>query len=332
MKVQTSDNNNSLFNEEAKKRFLAEIRESTRKSYERIFKITQSYESALEKDINQFTLQELETILYEFKANNRNTIESYSRIISSYLNWSVQEGLASENALAMFKPDDFDKYISNEEVYLTEKILKRQEDRCENYQDSVILRLLFIGVGGKQLSEIRNLNRNDIDYDKKQIRLVNTLKEDEKGNPIKFTERFLNIDEHTLKLIDGSLDQRKYIKRNGLMEQRENIRNYTDLVENDFVVRASITKTDNWIYPVDRFVIYRRVQMLSETLGLDLTTKFIQRSGMIYYAKELTKGEVEPSLDDLKMIADRFNMKSYHNLKGLLTLENIKKTYGELGW
>uniref|UniRef100_UPI00406C8B6D hypothetical protein n=1 Tax=Peribacillus sp. FSL E2-0159 TaxID=2975289 RepID=UPI00406C8B6D len=58
-----------------------------------------------------------------------------------------------------------------------------------NYQDSVILHLLFIGVGGKQLSEIRNLNKKDIDWENGRLRLVNSLKEDIYGNPLKFTER-----------------------------------------------------------------------------------------------------------------------------------------------
>lgn len=35
------------------------------------------------------------------------------------------------------------------------------------------------------------------------------------------------------------------------------------------------------------------------------------------------------SLDDLKIVANRFNMSSYHNLKGFLTTENILRTYGE---
>lgn len=327
MEVATSSNNNSLFNEVQKNNFLDDIKESTRKSYERIFKLTEQFEKSLGKDINQFSLEELETVIYSFKANNRNTVESYSRIISSYLNWSIAQGLTSVNELGVFKPEDFERFISNEEVYISEKHLRRYEDRCENYQDAVILRLLFIGVGGRQLSEIRNLHESDVNYSNNQIRLVNTLKEDEKGSPIKFTERFMTVDEHTMKLITGAIKERKYIKRNGFMDKVDNVRNYTDLVSNEYVVRASITKTDNMKYPVDKFVIYRRVGMLAETLGLDLTTKFIQRSGMIYYAKELTKGEAEPSLDDLKMIANRFNMKSHHNLKGVLTLDNILKTY-----
>ena len=341
----TNDKNNSLteketdtrplFNLELKNEFLSSmigtktISEDTSKSYTRIFNVTKPSEYALNKDLSEFTLEEMETILYNFQANNRNTVESYARIISSYLNWSYQHNKTQTNVLSSLKPTDFEKYLTNEENYFTDKLLRRWEDGCANYQDAVLLRLLFNGIGGKQMSEIRNLKKTDVDFDNKRLRLVNTLKSDSNGLPLKFTERWIDVDDRTLDLIRGAIDKKTYLKKNGDMAetQHNNVRAFTDLVSNDYVVRASITKTDNWNTPVDRFVIYRRIQMLSEIFGIEiLTTKFIQRSGMIYYANELMK-DGELALDDIKMVADRFNLKSYHNLKGFLTIENIEKTY-----
>lgn len=322
----TNDKNNSLFNQKTKEAYLDEMKDTTRQSYERIFKITEEYETALNKDINEFNERELETVLYNFKANNRNTIESYSRIISSYLNWSVKNKLSSINHLERYKPDDFEKFLINEEEYISENKLRRYEDRCENFQDAVILHLLFMGVSGKQMSEIRNLKKEDVDFEKMELRLVNTLKEGKDGFPEKYTERYLKVDERTIYLIKGAIEQEIYTKRNGQMVQRDNVRPYTDLVKNDYVVRASITKTENMYAPVDKFVVYRRIAIVSETLGIDLTAKFIQRSGMMFHANELIQNE-ELSLDDLKIVANRFNMKSYHNLKGILTVEHIRATY-----
>lgn len=329
----TEDRNNSLFNQENKNQYLHEmimigsISEETSKSYNRIFGVTKGVEEALGKDLAQFTLEELETILYSFKANNRNTVESYGRIISSYLNWCVQQGLSKRNPLYALNPTDFEKYLTNEEMYFTDNQLRRWEDRCENYQDAVIFRLLFNGVGGKQLTEIRNLKKSEVDIANKRMKLVNTLLSDESGNPCKFTERWIDIDDRTVSLLEGAMNQKIYTKRNGDMIPMENIRPYTDLVDNHFVLRASITKTEKLNNPVDKFVIYRRVQMISESLGIeDFTAKFIQRSGMIHYANQLIRDE-KLTLNDIKMVADRFNLKSYHNLKGFLTVENIRKAY-----
>lgn len=329
-----NETNNSLFNAEDKESFLNDMMESgaiteeTSKNYERILAHTAEFEEALEKDLNRFNLKELETILFSFKANNRNTVETYARIISSYLNWSVGQGLAQVNELAELKPNDFIKYLTNSEVYFTEKQVRRWEDRMDNYQDAVIIRLLFMGAGGKQMSEIRNLKKGDIDRTNKRIRLVNTLKEDkETGLPTKFTERWLTVDERTFNLIEGALEQKTYSKRNGQMKQNPHVRPYTDLVSNDYVIKSSITKTENFNQPVDKFVVYRRIQMLSEVFGIeDFTAKLIQRSGMINYGHKLLQ-DGKLSLDDMKIVADRFNIKSYHNLKGFLTVENILKTY-----
>jgi integrase len=329
----TSETDNPLFEPEVKQEFLEDmmasgaITEETSKNYERILGITAEFEEALDRDLNTFTLKELETILFSFKANNRNTVETYARIISSYLNWSVKEGLADTNPLADLKPNDFIKYLTHGESYFTDKQIRRWENRMENYQDAVIVRLLFLGVGGKQMSEIRNLKKGDVDRKNKQIRLVNTLKAGDSGQPIKFTERLFRIDEHTLNLLEGAINQKTYTKRNGQMEYNPHVRPYTDLVDNDYVIRSSITKTDNLNAPVDKSVVYRRIQTLAEVMGIpNFNAKLIQRSGMIHLGNQLVKGE-ELSIDDMKIVADRFNMKSYHNLKGFLTVENILKTY-----
>ncbi len=324
----------ALYNMNDKKKFLEDMIESgsitkeTSKNYERILGLTANMEKALKKDLNKFSFEELETIMYSFKANNRNTVETYSRIISSYLNWSVEKGLTKYNALSVLKPNDFVKYLTNEEVYFTEKKLRRWENRMENYQDAVIVSLIFNGVGGKQMSELRNLKKTDIDIENKRIKLINSLNEDENGNPIRFTERWMSIDDdHVFELIYGAINQKTYVKRNGDINYNPHIRPYTDLANNDYVIRPSITKTENLSSPVDKFVIYRRIKVLSETLGIDnFTSKHIQRSGMIAFANKIIKDN-KITLDDLKVIADKFGIKSYHNLKGIVTIENINKTY-----
>lgn len=334
----TNEKNNSIFNAEVKNAYLEEmindghITEYSSVRYERIFKKTQQKEEELNKDLNEFTVEEMEDVLTSFEANNRNTVETYARIISSYLNWCVAKGYIEKSILADFTPDMFEKYLTNSEVYFTDKQLRRYEDRCENYQDAVIIRLLFMGVGGKQMSEIRNLEKTHIDRKNNKLKLINSLSVDKKGLPIKFTTRDLPVDDRTIELIDGAIRQQTYVKRNGFLKETENnnVRPFTDLVRNNYVVRASITKTENWNVPVDKFVIYRRLQTIAETLPVeDLTAKFIQRSGMVFHASNLVSDGVL-SLDDLKIVADQFNMKSYHNLKGFLNIDNIRKTYPQI--
>lgn len=325
-----NEKNNPLFNPEMKNAFLNTIdNEGTVKNYNRIFGITAKFEEALGKDLNQFSLEELEKILYSFEAQTRNTVETYGRIISSYLNWCVQHGFSKENPLSELKADDFDKYVVNRETYLTEKQLRRIEDQCANYQDAVILRLLFEGVGGKTFSEISNLKKSDVDFENNTLHLINSLKVDDKNFPTKFTERIIKVSDRTMHLIQGAIDQKTYIKRNGMMsDAADNVRQYTDLIDNEYVIRPSITKIEYPNSPADKFVIYRRIQTIGDTLGIEkLTPSYIQRCGMIYMLNELVGDGDKVTLDDLKIIADRFNIKSYHNFKSFMTIENLRRTY-----
>lgn len=318
-----------LFNEELKTQFLNIVNEKTRSSYRRIFTITSKHETELNKDIHQFSLIEIEKVLWSFQSRTKNTVESYGRIISSYLNWCVKQGIISKNVMQEMRPDDFKKFIHDDSEYISEKHLRRIEDMCNNYQDSVIIRLLFIGIGGKSLSEIRNLKATDVDFENKRIKVIESLTVDEKGFPMKYTERFVDVDERTLHMIRGAINEKIYHKRNGELAVTDynNIRPFNDLVKNDYVVRASITKTEYHDAPVDKFVIYRRLAMIKDVLGLEkFNAKFIQQSGMMHVANNIIENDTV-SLVDLKMIANQLNVKSYHNLKGFITIDNIRKVY-----
>lgn len=329
-----------IYNSEFKHKYLNDMVESkniseySAKAYFRIFDKTKNHEYELNKDLYEFTVEDIEKVLFGFDAKNRNTLETYGRIMSAYFNWCKEKQYISDNPLKAFKPTSFEKYLTNSEEYFLEKELRRFEDGCENYQDAVILRLLFVGVGGKQMSEIRNLKKSDIDYTNNILNLTNTLTSDKQGNPTKVLTRTHKVDDYTIKLIDGAISQKTYLKRNGNLNQTDenNVRPYTDLVDNDYVVRPSITKTDNWNNPVEKAVIYRRIQIVAKYYGIeDMNAKLIQRSGMIYHAsKLLEKTQEEIDSSDLIMISKEFGIGSHHNLKGFITMENIARTYPEV--
>lgn len=337
VETMTKEKDNALF---PKNEFLEDmtnrnlISQKTAEAYGRILRMVTKNEEDFNKDVSKFTFKQLEEVMYDFQANNRNTIESYGRVISSYLNWCVEKGKIKKNHLATFNPDSFIKYLTNSETYITEKQLRRWEDSCANYQDAIIIRLLFLGAGGKEMSEIRNLKQEHIDWDKGEIKLIETVKEDEDGNLIKYNERTIYLKdeykEHTLELLRGAIKQRTYLKNNGEVKDGATSRSvgYLDLVQNDYVVRPSVTRTETVSTRLDKYVIYRRMDMLAGIFGLEkLTAKYIQRCGMIYLANELVGDAEELTLDDFKMVAKRYNLSTYHNLKGFLTMTNIRKTY-----
>ena len=143
-----------------KKLFLKEsvdngnIHINTVENYRRIFEKVNDYEEIFGKDVTQFNFEELESVLYGFNAKNKSTIETYGRIISSYLNWACDKGLCQENLLSRLKTDDFNKYVVNHEEYITEKQLRRYEDLfCRTYNDKLRF-AASINYGGHKIAQM----------------------------------------------------------------------------------------------------------------------------------------------------------------------------------
>lgn len=305
-----------VFNANKKEEFLNLFDvEGTRKNYLRIFTKTEAIERKTGKDLYEFNERELGKLLRAFDSKNRATLESYGRYISSYLNWAVSNGLAEKNLLEKLKPKDFSKFVVHEEEYLTERFLNRLENQMENYQDSVISRLIFEGVGGRGFSELLNLKEEDVDFENCTL----TLHENTKDGVV---ERELVISTRATEIIRGALEQKRYIKKNGNSVGRGS---FLDLKENGYVIKTAITNAEtNEATGID--TIYRRLRVIEDDLGLDsFTAKFIQRSGIINMASNISGKGVRVNSDILKQIANRYKIKTIHTMRSYVTEENLKK-------
>lgn len=76
----------------------------------------------------------------------------------------------------------------------------------------MIIQLCFEGVTGHGVAELVNLQRENVDFEKKQLSLT-----DDDG-----PERILKVSEDCLNLVKGALEQTRYYRRNG--EVSDNIR------------------------------------------------------------------------------------------------------------
>lgn len=305
-----------IFNVETKEEFLKAFDvEGTRNNYLRIFTKTEPIEEKLGKDLYEFNEKELSKLLKAFDSKNRATLESYGRYVSSYLNWAVEKELTDVNLLEKLKPKDFLKFVVNEEKYLTERFLTRLESQMENYQDAVISRLIFEGVGGKGFSELLNLKEEDVDFDKNILHLV----EDTNNGKV---ERDLKVSNHTIEIIKGALNQKKYAKRNGNSVGRGS---FLELKDNGYVIKTAFTNAEtDGATGID--TIYRRLRVIEQDLGLDsFKAKFIQRSGILNMASKIAKKGVRVDSDILKQIAKRYKINTIHTMRSYLTEENLKK-------
>lgn len=321
--------------ETAKDLFLTNYTNDTTKSYyNRIFTKAEQMEETLNKDLYDFTLEEIEELLIQLRGSAQAT-EVYGRVISAYMKWAVENNYKqTKNPLLDVSAKWFENISENvKNLYITKKQLLKIESDCYNYQDSTIIRLLFEGICGEKAIEIRELKKSDVEQalEFMQEKGLNSDIEDTKV-PLNIGGAFTEVDARTVLMLEQAMQEKRYWKKNGDMEQRENIRAVTELVDNEYVFRPSITRTGSYHQAIKESVIYRRVNLIGEVLGYpQLKTKSIIKSGQLYMAKKIMeeKGEYYLSTEDYKNIAIRFDINNFYPMKKYCNVKNIKELYGD---
>lgn len=310
-----------LYNGDIKKRFLNSLLETTVPSYRRAFLISKRTEERLGKDLYDFRLEDIEYVLYDASPSTFVSSHVLGRIITSYITWAIEEGLRRNkiNPLWGVGPEFFQRFVDKKiELYLSDEKLRQLENWCVNAQDAVILRLLFEGVRGREYSELRNIKKSDISIETNVLRLVN------EGNKV----REIELSDRAIKLLLKAAGENIYYKRNGEIVEDNRIRSYTDLVNNEYVLRSSLTRTFHLNEPIDAATINRRITSLRRIFDIPrLTPTNIAKSGMIKMAYDLV-GDGEITANAYKEIAHRFNVNNWYSLKTYVTRENIEKLYG----
>ncbi|KMZ41856.1 hypothetical protein AC624_12570 [Bacillus sp. FJAT-27238] len=129
------------------------------------------------------------------------------------MNWARAEGLREDtNPLESVSKEWFKNMVGNtHQRFITKQEIDAIIDQCNNAQDSVILSLLFEGAGGREVSELRILKREQVNDEKRTVILINDNEE----------TREILISEQCMKLIDGAIKQKDYLKGNGGMRRDE---------------------------------------------------------------------------------------------------------------
>lgn len=312
-----------MYNPEIKKRFLEKYPYD---AYERIFLRSYVFEEALGKDLYDFNIDDIKRVLYELDPITLGSSRTNGRIITSYIDWAIKEGYRKNNInpLKTVQSEWFNQFVNKKrKLFITDQELEEIEVHCINAQDAVIVRALFEGL---TVSELLNLKKTDVDYENGILK----LKDDKKG------ERTLKVSEQCLKLIRQASEEIQYYKNNGQISEGTR-REWTELVDNEYVLRPSITRTKK-MGRADEFLIYRRLDTIKKTLGFPyLTSKNISNSGKLKMARDLYLKEGALGREQLIKIAERFNVskviingyESYNLtiLKDFITLENLKMYY-----
>lgn len=320
----------SLYNEEVKEAFLKQYtNEATRETYEYILKKVKPTEEIKEKDLYEFTGDELEDVFYDLEPFSIAASHTNFSVISRYIKWAIDKSLRSNNInpLREFEPSKLKEFVDDsKKVFVSEDELRELGKDLVNAQDEVIFRLAFEGVVGYQVSEILNLRKQDVNFETNELK----LRDD------KYGERTLHVSEECLRTIRQAINEEEYHLMNGLSTAKSPVKK---LISSDYVVRGVISGRVKYGNDrADRHTIYRRISKLKEIFEYPyLTIKNIERSGMLKMAKDLYVKNGKLENEELALIADRFNIAkvelhgkkdyNYSVLKRVVNLDNVTRLY-----
>lgn len=314
-----------MYNKDIKEEFLSQFPEKTAEIYRYAFYKSFETEEVLEKDLYDFTADEIKDV---FETGNHSTINGLKlryNIFDQYIDWAAKYRSSNINPIKTITTEELESYLDKDKkLYFSETEIREIINKLVNAQDAVIIQLLFEGVGGHALSELSNLHYYDVNWNTGVLQL-----KDEKNG-----KRELTVSNECLRLIRSAYQETEYKKANGDTNARNPV---AEIIPSDYILKNIKGRTKN-VHGVDKHTFYRRLSTVGEIFNYPyFTAKNIQKSGMIKMAKDLFLKTGKLDKEELSLVGDRFGMRKvkakgfeYHNtnlLKQFINRENILELY-----
>jgi hypothetical protein len=326
----TSYDLSRMFNPTIKEEFLETYdNPGTQTTIAYLFYKAKETEEMKYRDLYDFTIDDIEELLYDLKPLTNTVSASYGRILSSYISWAISpKNLIKSNINPLTsKPTDwYAKFVDkSKKLYFSEEEIDQMTDELPNAQDQVIVQLLFEGVFGYKLSELSNLHYYDINWNTNEIELKDERKEE---------KRTIKVSDKCIRLIKSAYQELTYSSFGGKKDRE------LTLMESDYILKNIASGRTKNKHGVDNHTIYRKLTSISEYFNYPyLTAKSIFRSGMIKMAKDLFIEEGKLETEQLYKIAERFGYNKvwfngeqtdYYNIspfRDFINRENILQMY-----
>jgi len=205
-----------MYNKEFKERFIEEsgIIDSTAKTYRYILGKAEPTETALNKDLFDFTPYECDQFINQFSRRSVQSVYVIITVCKTYVDFAIKNLMLADwtdNYFASISGiSSVESYVdktSEQYQYIDVKTLRELQGMLINAQDVVLTELAHIGVNGRQASELLNLKVNDV--------VVEYQDGFFKKGYIQLENRKIEITEETYNIINEAIEQTDYIKGNG---------------------------------------------------------------------------------------------------------------------
>ena len=256
-----------MYNEQKKTRWMAEylaVNACSRGRISSVFSASEQYEKDLNKDICDFTKEEIVHFFICMEAKSKESLSVTNTFLKNYRRWCDEHGYSSHdvNYFEHLTIEDFKHYISKdvlEHKFISKETLESYIEQLLNPCDQLLLSLLYHGVKGKKLKEIIDLNVNQI-----------------QGNEVHLsTGRVLSLPEEVIELIR---------KTNNTYEYYPFSETNTEPIElvGDKVFKDGLNaSTENQDYIYHRFSV-KMSKFKKEFDNPELSINRIWKSGMLH--------------------------------------------------
>lgn len=326
-----------LYNEDTKEQFLNEQydNEKSREVVRYAFFNAQPLEFTKNKDLYDFTKDEVMELLYSSSPANAQVAANTASLIRTYHRWANEKYLRASN-LQVLDVEDlsfYERFVDHSlKQFISKQEMEDMMDKLVNTQDRALLYLLFTGVYGHQLSEIRNLTLEDVNRETCEL----TLTDDKKG------QRKLIVDKELIDLLVETDNDLVYLTNNGVSFNKK-IKE-RQLQDSKYIIKPAVLSNNKADAKCSQPTIINRVDGIKDFFKLpNLKPKTINRSGMLYMANNfrLQRENGELTREDYEEIGDRYNWSKHKNGKGetynythyvnsFLNDRNMDELYGTL--
>lgn len=290
-----------LYNVEFKEKFINEYdNESTRITVENILANATLSETVLDKDLYDFTLEEIAQVIRASNPLNAQSAYNIGRHIYRYIQFAKNVRRSNLHPMDGIDPNWYKNLVGKDKKYLFSKNeINDIISQIENKQDQAMIILYFEGVRGFNNSELINLKKQDIDEFNNELIL-----HDEKDKSI----RKIKVSSWCMFILKQAIESKNY-RRLGRVSKTI----LAPVCDNDYVFRPlKMGKHVDEKAPISFSILYTRLARIREQLELPyLRVKGIQQSGMIYMAYRIFQRDKVLEPKQLEEIAKQYNTGNY---------------------
>lgn len=321
--------NIDVFNYDTKILFLESIKNNSSKdAYKSMLIQISKYEKEINKNLYDMNINETKNCIDTLTRTTLNASSTLLSKLSTYFFWAIANNFTDNvetlSWIKILKGEDIVSKTAMASQYITKEDLYGIAEIIRNAQNKALIILLFHGVEGTELSELRQIKKSDIDFNNNIIYLTGyTVNHNKK----KTYHRNIELASYDMDILKEAMEQTSYYEINPRRIRGQEAKQLSPLIESEYLfknIEYIKEKANNSnVDVIRRSELIKRIREISQQINKPLTPGNIIMSGQIYELTQLNKEFEDITEDDYNNILKKYNKKI--NKSSMITLRDLFK-------